>query len=214
MREFINYFIVLVFLCFSFNSFSQIKKKYYYDENKAEISSKKFDKKVDSGKFITNVIDIDTAFVAVLFPHKIIDKLDTKSHQQLNQYIFDLYNGKVDTTKTMIIYFLPYEKNKKWKESKIGNHKIYNDEFLNELKNDSLNEMLWIYQPETKNMSYHHIDRIPWKADFTQLVQSMFFPLISFTSIAVIRTTGDYLLLNGFDGLDMDYASFLKKLQF
>src|SRR5690606_20152533 len=160
--------------CFSFNTFSQVKKKYYYDENKIEISSKEFDRKANSGNFISNVIDIDTAFVAILFPSKIIDKLDNQSQQKLNQYIFDLYDGKIDTTKTMIIYFLPYEKNKKWKEDKIANYKIYKDEFLNDMKKDASIEMLWIYQSEIENMSYHHIARIPWKADRTRLIQSMF----------------------------------------
>lgn len=214
MLKFKNYILFIVFFCFALNAFSQLKKKYYYDENKVEISLEEYNKKIDSKKYTFNLIQIDTAFVVLLFRTKIIDKLEKQMHQKLNRYLFDLHDGKIDTTKTMVIYFLPFEGNNEWKKKNKSRASIYSDGFLDDVNNDSSVEMLWIYQPEIENMEYHHIDKIPWKADSGRLFQILFFPLVKQSGFVVLKPNGNYHFNIGFDGPGKSYSKLMKKLSF
>ena len=105
----INQIFTLFIILFSLMVFSQNNTKpvYIYLDNQ-EVSKEQY-KQLDVRKFYTKEIEKDTAVIRNIYLHKIIGKLDSVQHVQINMFLQKIIGANFSVKKKTLIHL--YNKN-------------------------------------------------------------------------------------------------------
>ncbi len=170
------------FLSFIVFSQSEDKKAYMFDENGKAIGEKEFFSKLKSETYYKRAIVNDTAVIAKIYVRILEGKLDTSSYTNFMSFLEKTVNTKIDTTKTVVIYFF-YESDKR-----LAKH-YANTKNLKELNN---NPSVQTFYMTEKGFHYKNRKHIFYEDSLDLVKQTFFIPNVCCGSAVILKPNGNY----------------------
>lgn len=110
--------VLLIAMTFTANSQT---KKIIYLYNKLPITEAEF-KSLDERKSYTKVMENDTAIIKSSYPHKVIGKLDSLQHVQINTYLEKIIGKDFDRNKMTMIHLYSQNDERIKKDSRLDKY--------------------------------------------------------------------------------------------
>ncbi len=180
-------FAILLFTIFS--TFSQEKKRLFYDEELNEISKKQFLRQIDYGKNLDLYFENDSIISSLLVKRKKYGKLTTEEYNGLSNNISPF---KELESELIIIVYYPGKDRCNGME-RISTWNIFDSDYEEKLKKINSVDQFWVYK-NSENLKYYHTDQVDWRKDKNQLVENLFFEFhYPCSSAVVIDNEGNYI---------------------
>lgn len=184
-----KYFLSLL-LIFSVNlTFSQVKKKIFYDENREEITKESFYKQKDYAENLDLYFENDTIITSLLVKRKNNGKLNDSVFKDLKKNLS--LDPKIINEIIVIVYYPGkdncngMERNSTWN--------IFDNDYLKKLSKISKYKHFWIYKNE-ENLNYYHPKQVKWEKDINQFTEKTFFEYhYPCFSAVIIDENGKYI---------------------
>jgi len=181
--------VLLIAMTFTANSQT---KKIIYLYNKLPITEAEF-KSLDERKSYTKVMENDTAIIKSSYPHKVIGKLDSLQHVQINTYLEKIIGKDFDKNKMTIIHL--YDQNNE-KIANDANHKSY----WNYIKKNSKKYQTFLIG--TKDSELQNDPKKSIYLDFEDIFKNIFFKDSEFAlNHLFIKPNGDIYIYYGIDDI-------------
>lgn len=179
-----KYNLLIASLFFSVIVFSQNeeRKAYMFDENGKAIGEKEFFNKLYSGTYYKRAVVNDTAVIAKLYIRKFEGELDNLSYNNFISYFEKTVKLKIDTTKTLVVYFF-YESDKS-----LAKH-YASTEKLKELNNNSLVQTFYMTE---KGFHFKNRKHVFYEDSLDLVKQTFFIPYNCCGSAVVLKPDGKY----------------------
>ena len=177
------YLLISVFF-FTFLTFAQDegKKAYMFDENGNAIGQKEFFSKLNSETYYKRAVVNDTAVLARLYVRIFEGQLDKPSYTNFMSFLEKTIKTKVDTTKTLVIYFF-YESDKR-----LAKH-YANTKRLIELNNNPAVETFYMTE---KGFQFKNRKHIFYEDSLDVVKQTFFIPNVCCSSAVVLKPNDNY----------------------
>jgi hypothetical protein len=153
-----------------------------FDENGMAIGEKEFFDKLYSETYYKRAVVNDTAVLAKLYVRIFEGQLDRSSYTNFMSYFEKTIKTKVDTTKTLVIYFF-HESDKR-----LARH-YANSKNLKELNNNPDVETFYMIE---KGFHFKNSKHIFYEDSIDLVKQTFFIPNVCCGSAVILKPNGKY----------------------
>ena len=184
-----NYFSIVLLLFIINLSFSQAKKKIFYNTNFKEITESNFYTQKNLETNLDLYFENDTLITSVLVKRKNYGKLNDSILKKLQK---NLSADKELTNEITVIIYYPgkdncngMERNSTWN--------IFDNDYIITLNKITNYNHFWIYKDD-ENLKYYHPKQVKWEKDTNQFIEKTFFEFhYPCFSTVVIDKNGNYI---------------------
>lgn len=181
--------VLLIAMTFTANSQT---KKIIYLYNKLPITEAEF-KSLDERKSYTKVMENDTAIIKSSYPHKVIGKLDSLQHVQINTYLEKMIGKDFDKNKMTMIHLYSQNDERIKKDSRLDRQWKYVRKHSKELQAF----LIGTKDSQIEKKPKHHI-----YLDTNNVFKNFFFKDSNFSINHVfINPNGDIYIYYGLDDI-------------
>ncbi len=184
-----KYFSIILLLFIINLSFSQTKKKIFYNENFEEVTESNFYKQKNLERNLDLYFENDTLISSLL--------IKRKNYGQLNENIFkklqiNLLPDKEITNEITVIIYYPGKDNCNQKERN-STWNIFDNDYLKKLNKITKYNHFWIYKDD-EDLKYYYPNQVKWVKDNNQFIEKTFFEFhYPCFSAVVIDKNGKYI---------------------
>jgi hypothetical protein len=183
-------YLSITLLLFIINlSFSQEKKKIFYNDNFEEVTESNFYKQKNYERNLDLYFENDTLITSLL--------IKRKNYGQLNDSIFKKFQKNLLPNKELIyeiivIIYYPGKDNCN-RVDRSSRWNIFDNDYLKKLNKITKFNHFWIYKDD-ENLKYYHPRQVKWEKDNNQFIEKTFFELhYPCFSAVVIDKSGKYI---------------------
>ena len=163
-------------LSISINVIGQTKPIVYLNEKGEGITKEKFINSTDYSKNLDLYFENDSLQYGLLVTRQKVDKLDTNTFKELKNYLAQLSQTQIDSTRNIVVnYLTAFSNNDKSTKSK-STWNVLDKDYTKKLHRIAVINQFWISSPENENLEYYHKNRINWIVDKEKLFKKIFFP--------------------------------------